>query len=93
MTLDDSSDTATDARGAVSRYLVNKDFNQAILVFEDGSQAQFEHTSLTSRWAQASSEDSLADTYCRLLQSFRLNSKHLQLFFEDGSDAEFFVGD
>jgi hypothetical protein len=26
------------------------------------------------------------------LRQFRLNAKHLQLFFDDGSDAEFFSG-
>ena len=60
------------------------------LFFEDGSHLQFEHTRRTNRWARASSRQSMADRFGQLLQSFRLNAKHLQLFFEDGSDAEFF---
>ena len=81
------------ARAQVTRYVVYKDFNQAVLTFEDGSHLEFEHTSRTNRWSRASSERSSADQFCRLLKSFRLNAKHLQLYFEDGSDAEFFSSD
>lgn len=71
------------------RYEVNAEFNQATLHFADGSRLQFEHTSRTNRWARASADASLADEICRSIRQFRLNAKHLQIFFEDGSDAEF----
>ena len=73
------------------RYVVNADFNQAVLFFEDGSYVTFEHTSRKNRWAKASADQSMADRFCQSLQYFRLNAKHLQLYFEDGSDIEFFV--
>jgi len=71
------------------RYEVNEAFTQANLHFEDGSCLQFEHTSRSNRWARASADQSIADEICRSLYQFRLNAKHLQLFFEDGSDVEF----
>lgn len=77
------------ARTQATRYVVNADFNQAILFFDDGSYLQFEHTSRANRWAKASASPSMADRLCRALQRFRLNAKHLQLYFDDGSDAEF----
>jgi hypothetical protein len=60
-----------------------------VLCFLDGSRLLFQHTSRDNRWAKASLENSLADSVCRRLSQFRLNAKHLQLFFADGSDAEF----
>jgi hypothetical protein len=75
----------------VVRYVVNGKFNQAILFFTDGSYIQFEHTSRENRWAKASGKKSLADNACRSLEQFRLNAVHLQLYFDDGSDVEFFV--
>ena len=82
---------AETAHAQAIRYVANAEFNQAALFFEDGSYLQFEHTSRTNRRAKASSGQSMADTLCRSLRLFRLNAKHLQLYFEDGSDAEFFV--
>jgi hypothetical protein len=69
---------------------VNGAFNRGLLDFTDGSYLQFEHTSRSNRWARASAEATIADEVCRSIQQFRLNAKHLQLFFEDGSNAEFF---
>jgi hypothetical protein len=74
-----------------TRYVVNAEFNQAILFFEDGSYLQFEHNSTKNRWARASAPQSIADRLCKALRLFRLNSKHLQLYFEDGSDTEYFA--
>lgn len=71
------------------RYEVNAAFNQARLHFDDGSELQFEHTSRSNRWARASAGGTIADEICRSMRQFRLNAKHLQIFFEDGSDAEF----
>jgi hypothetical protein len=79
------------AKNKVTRYVVNGAFNQATLDFVDGSQLKFEHTSRSNRWARASADATLADEICRSIHQFRLNAKHLQLFFEDGSNAEFVV--
>jgi hypothetical protein len=72
-----------------SRYEVNTAFTQATLFFQDGSYLQFEHSSRANRWARASAPETMADEICRALYQFRLNAKHLQLFFDDGSDAEY----
>jgi len=77
------------ARKEVVRYVVNAQFNQALLYFNDGSHLAFEHTSRANRWARPSAPGTTADTICESLYQFRLNAKHLQLFFQDGSDAEF----
>ena len=77
------------AHAQATRYVVNAAFTQAVLFFEDGSYLQFEHTSRTNRWARASADQSTAGRLGQALQRFRLNAKHLQLYFEDGSDAEF----
>jgi hypothetical protein len=77
------------AKTEATRYVANETFTQAALHFKDGSHLQFEHSSRTNRWARASAADTMADKLCGSLHQFRLNSKHLQLFFEDGSDAEF----
>ena len=81
---------ATTARSQASRYIVNPDFTRAVLYFQDGSYLQFEHTSRANRWVKASAGDSMADTVSQAMHHFRLNAKHLQLYFEDGSDVEFF---
>jgi hypothetical protein len=78
------------AKRNVTQYAVNTAFTRATLDFADGSCLQFEHTSRSNRWAMASAEATLADEVCRSIHQFRLNAKHLQLFFEDGSNVEFF---
>ena len=80
------------AKTEVIRYAPNVTFTEAVLYFKDGSQLWFEHSSRANRWAKASGAGTVADRVCISLHQFRLNSKHLQLFFEDGSDAEFVVG-
>ena len=85
------STAATRIRQQVARYVANPTFTQAILLFTDDSRLLFEHSSRTNRWARASAPDTLADNCCQALQQFRLNAKHLQLYFTDGSDVEFFV--
>jgi hypothetical protein len=84
-------DFAEYAKRHVIRYEVNAAFNRATLDFSDGSHLQFEHSSRSNRWARASADSTIADDICRSIQQFRLNAKHLQLFFQDGSDAEFFA--
>jgi len=78
-------------RQSVTRYVADEEFKQGVLFFTDGSYLQFEHTSRQNRWARASAESTMAEETCRSLRQFRLNAKHLQLFFEDGSDVEFFI--
>ena len=84
-------DFADYAKRHVTAYAVNAAFNRATLDFTDGSYLQVEHTSRSNRLAQASAESTIADEICRSIRQFRLNAKHLQLFFEDGSDVEFFA--
>ena len=81
---------ADDARRNAGRYVVNAEFNRAALYFSDSSFIEFEHTSRENRWARASADGTIAHKICQSIRQFRLNAKHLQLFFEDGSDAEFF---
>lgn len=85
------STSATHTQQQVVRYVANPTFTQAILVFTDDSRLLFEHSSRANRWAKASAEGSMADHCCQSLQQFRLNAKHLQLYFIDGSDVEFFA--
>lgn len=77
------------ARTHTTRYTVNVAFTRATLDFTDGSHLEFEHTSRSNRWARASADGTIADEIGRTMRQFRLNAKHLQLFFEDGSDVEF----
>jgi hypothetical protein len=77
------------AKKQAAQYEVNLAFNHATLHFLDGSALHFEHTSRENRWARASAGETAADDICRSIHQFRLNAKHLQLFFKDGSDVEF----
>jgi hypothetical protein len=79
------------AREETKRIVVNEAFNRATLYFGDGSRLEFVHTSRKNRWAKASGQDTTADKVCRALSQFRLNAKHLQLFFVDGSHAEYIM--
>jgi len=79
------------AYAQATRYVANGAFSQAVLFFADGSYLQVEHTGIDTRWAKASAQPSMADTICQAMRLFRLNAKHLQLYFTDGSDAEFFM--
>lgn len=83
--------SAETAHAQATRYVANADFDKAVLFFADGSHLQFQHTGIDTRWAKASAEPSMADTICQAMRLFRLNAKHLQLYFTDGSDAEFFI--
>jgi len=78
-------------REVFTRYVANAEFSEAAVFFTDGSFLQFEHKGRDKRWARPSADDTTAGKVCRGLQQFRLNAKHLQLFFEDESDIEFFV--
>jgi hypothetical protein len=80
------------ALGNVTDYIANAQFTEASLFFRDGSFLQFVHKARSERWARPSADDTLAGQVCRGLRQFRLNAKHLQLYFDDGTDAEFFIG-
>ena len=80
---------ADDVRKDAVRYDADAEFKRAALFFRDGSFIEFEHSSRDTRWARASADGTIADKVNQWIQIFRLNAKHLQLFFEDGSDAEF----
>lgn len=77
------------ARDSSTDYIVNSEYTEATLFFSDGSFLQFVHKARDQRWARPSADNNLAGHICRSLRQFRLNAKHLQLFFEDGSDVEF----
>jgi len=77
------------ARNEAVRYNADADFKRAALFFRDDSFIEFEHSSRDTRWARASADGTIADNVCRSIRIFRLNAKHLQLFFEDGSNVEF----
>lgn len=81
--------TAQQVQTQVVRYVANPSFTQAILLFTDGSRLLFEHSSRANRWARASVAGGMADRCCQAIQQFRLNAKHLQLYFADGSTVEF----
>jgi hypothetical protein len=81
--------TADFAKENATRYAANAEFTQAAVFFKDGSHLTFEHTSRGNRWARPSTDGTMADSVCKAMTQFRLNAKHLQMFFEDGSNAEF----
>lgn len=81
-----------EARECVTDYIANSEFTEATLFFRDGSFLQFVHRARDQRWARPSSDDTDAGKVCRALRQFRLNAKHLQLFFGDGDDVEFLAG-
>lgn len=84
---------AETARKDAVRYTANGEFKRAALFFRDDSFIEFEHSSRDNRWARASADGTMADKVCQSIRQFRLNAKHLQLFFEDGSNVEFFLND
>ena len=85
------SNMADFTREASIRYVANAEFNEGAVFFTDGSFLRFEHKGRDKRWARPSADDTTAGQVCRALRQFRLNAKHLQLYFEDGSDVEFFA--
>lgn len=79
---------------AFSSAQVNADFTQGILLLKDLSRISFCHR-VGERWARAEvgSEEkrqpSLADQVLAAMAMFRLNAKHLEIKFNDGSTWEF----
>jgi hypothetical protein len=80
-------------RGAFVSVEVNADFSQAVLLMRDGSRLCFCHR-VGERWAKAEGgagsggEPALAGTVLAGMALFRLNGKHLDIQFADGSRWE-----
>jgi hypothetical protein len=80
-------------RRALVSLEVNDTFSEAILVLDGGSRLRFCHR-VGERWAKAEradgsdAEGSLAAEVLRMMAMFRLNGKHLDVQFRDGSRWE-----
>lgn len=77
-------------RDAFSTIEVNATFTEAVVRFHDGSRLCFCHR-VGERWAkslgpqQREDEAGLAGELLSAMTMFRLNAKHLDIQFEDGS--------
>ena len=85
-------------RGSLVSLEVNADFSEAVVRMRDDSQLCFCHR-VGERWAKAivlgegDSNASLAGQVLALMALFRLNAKHLDVQFQDGSRWEARFGD
>jgi hypothetical protein len=77
-------------RGWFMAVEVMGDYTEAVVVFRDGSRLGFCHR-VGERWAKASDEgtDHQAGQVLAWIKMFRLNAKHLDIQFSDGSRWEF----
>ena len=72
---------------------VNEDFSEAVLAMRDGSRLCFRHR-VGERWAravapgEAASDATLAGGVLSRIALFRLNSRHLDVQFADGTRWE-----
>ena len=80
-------------RAAARKLRVAKGYYEAQLVFEDASFLHFRHDPHT-RWLQAwaPEEGGLAPQLVARIERFRLNRRHLELWFDDGSRLEVRLG-
>lgn len=66
----------------------NENYTEAAMTFADNSQLHFRHT-IHERWVRALAEPGdatcLARTLLPLITTFRLNAKHLDITFQDGT--------
>ena len=80
-------------RGAFASLEVNEDFTDAVLLMRDGTKLCFRHL-VGERRARATGADEeggeagLAGQLLPLIGMFRLNGKHLDIQFQDGSRWE-----
>lgn len=80
-------------RGSIVSLEVNEDFSEAVLLMRDDSRLCFCHR-VGERWAKAvgpgetGADDVLAGRMLPLMTMFRLNAKHLDIQFNDGSRWE-----
>jgi hypothetical protein len=76
---------ADSLRNALVTVAVNETFSEAVLGFRDQSQLCFCHR-VGERWAKAIPPDiGLATDLLAAISTFRLNAKHLDIQFSDGS--------
>jgi hypothetical protein len=90
--------TAADLlRASFTSVEVSEDFTEAVLSMQDGSRLCFRHR-VGERWAramapgEAGSADSLASRVLALVAGFRLNARHLDVQFADGTRWELLFG-
>ena len=82
--------SAETLRAVLSHVEANETFSEAVLRFRDGSRLCFCHR-VGERWAKAvgherrEMEAGLAGELLAAITTFRLNAKHLDITFEDGS--------
>lgn len=74
-------------REAFASVEVNADFTEATVGLADGSRLRFCHR-VGERWARAEPPQTVAAAVLETLSRFRLNGKHLDLHFADGSRWE-----
>jgi hypothetical protein len=79
-------------RGAFVSLEVNADCTEAVLRLSDGSRLHFRHR-VGQRQAAATSDDSDAGRVLERIGQFRLNRRHLDVRFADGSCWEALFGD
>jgi len=73
-------------RGALASVEVNDAFSEAAVVMSDGSRLCFRHR-VGERWASADGGGRAAEVLA-MIHQFRLNGKHLDIQFQDGSRWE-----
>lgn len=80
-------------RAAFVSLEVNPEFTEAVLGMRDGSRLRFCHR-VGQRWArvESSGDPGLAGQMLELIGLFRLNRKHLDILFHDGSRWEVWFG-
>jgi hypothetical protein len=79
-------------RGSLASLEVNSDFSEAVLLLQDGSRLWFRHR-VGERWVRAvappeAAGETAAGRVLALIGQFRLNGKHLDVQFQDGSRWE-----
>jgi hypothetical protein len=74
-------------RGAFTSLEVNPDFTEAVLGMRDGSRLLFCHR-VGRRWARADPDGGEAARVLARMALFRLNARHLDVRFGDGSRWE-----
>ncbi|MGE3805241.1 MAG: hypothetical protein AB7K24_11265 [Gemmataceae bacterium] len=77
-------------RAAFASIEVAADFGAATVTLTDGSLLEFCHR-VSERWArvpEGTGDEAAARQILAAIQQFRLNAKHLDIFFQDGSRWE-----
>jgi hypothetical protein len=73
-------------RDALASVEVNDSFTEAVVAMSDGSRLFFRHR-VGERWASADGGGRAAEVLA-MIRLFRLNGKHLDIAFQDGSRWE-----